>query len=159
MFVSSVNDTGNKKKKFWGIEFFLILLSALYTYRLNFSLFLIFRCRQANIDRTLLSHGQNIYRQFCWHWWTVLDFLVISDWYQQHWGTPAINCSPVSTTLPINFSTGDKLYWRHRSVLSAKLSPAAEVDHGCRYCHWERTAPWPEAPEAAKTTLNQNGII
>ncbi len=48
--------------------------------------------------------------------------------------TPPINCSPVSTTPPINFSTSNKLYWRQKSVLSAKLSPAAEAGHGRRYC-------------------------
>ncbi len=32
--------------------------------------------------------------------------------------------------------TGDKLYWWQRSALAAKLSPAAEVGHGRRYCHW-----------------------
>ncbi len=49
---------------------------------------------------------------------------------------PAINCLPVSTTPPINFSGNNKLYWWQRFVLSAKLSPAAEVGHGRRYCHW-----------------------
>ncbi len=44
--------------------------------------------------------------------------------------------SPVSTTPPINFSTVNKLYWRQKSVLSAKLSPAAEDGHGCQYCLW-----------------------
>jgi hypothetical protein len=52
--------------------------------------------------------------------------------------TPAIYCSPVSTTLPINFSTGDKLYWQQRPVLSAKLSPAAKVGPGLWYYHWKR---------------------
>jgi hypothetical protein len=32
--------------------------------------------------------------------------------------------------------TGDKFFHQQRSVLSAKLSPAAEVGHGRRYCHW-----------------------
>ncbi len=50
--------------------------------------------------------------------------------------TPAINCSPVSTTSLIIFYTGDKLYWRQRSVLSAKQSPANEVSHSRQYCHW-----------------------
>jgi hypothetical protein len=109
----------------------------------------------------------------------ILGFLVISGRFQRHWRkilsavincspvwTPlAINCSPVSTTPPINFSTGDKLDWQQRTVLSAKLSPAAEVSHGRRYCHWnshekaQRHTPWSEAPEAAKTTSNQNGFI
>ncbi len=48
---------------------------------------------------------------------------------------PAINCLPVSRTPPIKFSGNNKLYWRHRFVFSAKLSPAAEVGHGRRYCH------------------------
>jgi hypothetical protein len=52
---------------------------------------------------------------------------------------------PVSTTLGKDtgdklFSgvhdTGDKLYWWQGSALAAKLSPAAEVGHGNRYCHW-----------------------
>ncbi len=32
--------------------------------------------------------------------------------------------------------TGDKLYWWQRSAFAAKLSPAAKVGHGHRYCHW-----------------------
>ncbi len=61
--------------------------------------------------------------------------------------TPAINFLlfvyfwPVSTTPGKNViagdnDTGDKLYWWQRSALAAKLSPAAEVGHGRRYCHW-----------------------
>jgi hypothetical protein len=61
--------------------------------------------------------------------------------------TPAINFWllgyfwPVSTTPGKNViagvvDTGDKLYWWQRSALAAKLSPAAEVGHGRRYCHW-----------------------
>ncbi len=57
MFITGVNDTGNKWKKFWGIIFFYFLLratlSAHYTYRLNYCLFFIFRCKQANIGKTL----------------------------------------------------------------------------------------------------------
>ncbi len=42
-------------QQFWGIHFFHILSSAPYTYRLNFCLFFIFRCRQADIGSTVLS--------------------------------------------------------------------------------------------------------
>ncbi len=48
-----------EKRKFWGINFFHILLRAylraLYFCRLNFWLFFIFRSRQAGIVRTVLS--------------------------------------------------------------------------------------------------------
>ncbi len=69
--------------------------------------------------------------------------------------TPAINCSPVSTTPPITTEVWD----------SAKLTPAAEVGHGRRYCHWnshekaQRPLTRSETPEAAKTTANQNGFF
>ncbi len=59
MFISGVNDTGEKKEKFWDKIFLNILwrafLSALYTLRMKFCLFFIFRCKQANIGRTLWS--------------------------------------------------------------------------------------------------------
>jgi hypothetical protein len=59
MFISGVNDTGEKREKFWDkiFKIFLLwaLLSALYTKRLKFCLFFIFRCKQANVGRTLWS--------------------------------------------------------------------------------------------------------
>ncbi len=59
MFISGVNDTGDKRGKFWGVNFLYILLraylSALYCCRLNFCLFFIFRSRQAGIVSTVLS--------------------------------------------------------------------------------------------------------
>ncbi len=38
----------------------------------------------------------------------------------------------------VKFSSGNKLYWRQRSVLSAKLYLAVEVSHSRQYCHWNR---------------------
>jgi hypothetical protein len=59
MFISGVNDTSDKRGKFLGIHFFHILLraylSALYSCRLNFYLFIIFRYRQAGIVSTVIS--------------------------------------------------------------------------------------------------------
>ncbi len=61
MFISGVNDTGNERGKFRGINFFHILfrvrayLSVFYFSRLNFCLFFIFRSRQAGIVSTVLS--------------------------------------------------------------------------------------------------------
>jgi hypothetical protein len=60
--------------------------------------------------------------------------------------------------------TGDKLFTGVNDT-TAKLTPAAEVGHGRRYCHWnshekaQRPLTRPETPEAAKTTANHNGII
>ncbi len=53
MFISCVNNTGDKRGKFGGVNFLNILwrayLSALYSCWLNCCLFLIFRSRQAGI--------------------------------------------------------------------------------------------------------------
>ncbi len=80
MCISGVNDIGDKRGKFWGVNFFHILLraylSALYCCRLNFCLIFIFRCRQAGITSNVLSAacdtGDNC-RLFGY-----------SDWYQRH---------------------------------------------------------------------------
>ncbi len=52
--------------------------------------------------------------------------------------TPPIDCSPASTTTPINFHR-NKLYWRQLSANRDKsaISPAVEVGHGRR----SRTRP------------------
>ncbi len=65
MFISGVYDSGCKRERFWGIHCFHNLLrayvGALYTCRLNFCLFFIFRSRQACIVSTVLS-PESIYR-------------------------------------------------------------------------------------------------
>ncbi len=78
--------------------------------------------------------------------------------------TPAINCSLVSMTPPIKFSTGAVLMTEVCSFCktisgrrSRKWSPILSLEQpwkGAKAPH----IPWSEAPEAAKTTLNQNGI-
>jgi hypothetical protein len=59
MFISGVNDTGDKRGKFLGANFFHFLLraylSALFCCRLNFCFIFIFRSRQAGIVSTVLS--------------------------------------------------------------------------------------------------------
>ncbi len=59
MFISGVNDTGDKWEKFLSLQIFHILLRAylspLNTCRMNFCLVFIFRPRQAGIVSTVLS--------------------------------------------------------------------------------------------------------
>ncbi len=59
MLFSGVNDTGDKREKCSGIICFHFLwrayLSVHYTYRWNFCVFFIIRCRQANIGMTVYS--------------------------------------------------------------------------------------------------------
>ncbi len=57
MFVSGVNNTGAKREKFWGINFFKYFVKSLVECTLNLKIefLLILRCRQANIGRTVQS--------------------------------------------------------------------------------------------------------
>jgi hypothetical protein len=61
MFNSGVNDTGNKRGKFSGVNFFHILLRAylntLYCCRLNFCFFFMYRSMQAGIVSTVFIGG------------------------------------------------------------------------------------------------------
>jgi hypothetical protein len=61
VLISSVNDTGNKREKILRYKLFHILfkayLSALYTCRMNFCLFYIFRPRQPGTAITVLFIG------------------------------------------------------------------------------------------------------
>ncbi len=59
MFISGVDNTCDKRGKFWGVIIFIFFkiayLSALYSCKFNFCLFFIFRPRQAGIVGTVLS--------------------------------------------------------------------------------------------------------
>ncbi len=117
MFISGVNDTGHKREKCWDIIFLYFVKSLVgcnLHLKIEFLLIFHFRCRQANIGRTVLlavslTPAKNLSAVSL----TPLNcFLVISDRYQLHGGkmlspvstTPPINCSLVSTTPWINFS-------------------------------------------------------
>ncbi len=64
MFISGVNGTGDKWEKCWATHLFHILLraylSALYTCRLNFCFFFIYRSRQASFVKTISNQNGDI---------------------------------------------------------------------------------------------------
>ncbi len=64
--------------------------------------------------------------------------------------------------------TGAKIWHRRSDKTALTIRQAVQVGRGRRWCYWnhfEKThpktpcTPWLEAPEAAKTTSNQNGDI
>ncbi len=113
MFISGVNDTGEKREKFWDKIFLNISLRAKDWSFAYFSFLGVGKLILAGLsNRRCRWHCRKIYQRWRWHGWTIfrqcrwhrgyiLGFFFFSERYQRHRGN--INCSPVSTTPAINF--------------------------------------------------------